>query len=709
MLPNNLVVKRECPPTTTDPPPTSSTQRETSTTQTARTETTEKITSGGITTPRTRTTATIASTETISPTVTTTTTEIINETGSTTTSSTTEITTPTERTTDPNFETTKIPVASPAPTERIDETSPVTSTISPTATDATAGINETIIPTETTTTTETINETRSTRTTSTTTSTTTTTSPAPSTTTIITAAENATTDYPCENPCECLCTLPESDSDSEPSSSSSSYVSNLSGSSSDYGSDDSSDDPDSIICVICASTGGANVTWDGLDIGRSQTPISCGKAIMAEYTPLVDALEREGDPQNVAKYKNGKLLARKLSHPWNVNLKGSDKRCQGTLVEGFKTVITSASCLLSANVSDTAWTATSGVLNEKQNVKVASIYVNESFTGPGSDIAVVVLQDSFQYTNSTNIACLPGPDIVIPDGTDCANLQTIMTVKSYESSTDKFYAYDNDPNPGSLPLGGGLLCNLGSEDEPAMALVGTLSTGCDESTGGCDSNGTVYANFPHYQESILNSLPTVAPGYRGPQPVEIPIKPKPVENDDVGETCGTPDVKPFFCKVKPVKPDGTEITDGDFKAYQLAALDRHNEYRLKHKNTDEMELDIDLCKEAEEYAKKVADLDAFEHETIDAGENAYVSIRPESPEIAANNSANSWYNEMLEYDYKDDFPKNFDDVGHFTQMLWRESTRLGVGSAIAKSGNTYFIARYMQRKSLTIPWVRIYN
>jgi hypothetical protein len=55
-------------------------------------------------------------------------------------------------------------------------------------------------------------------------------------------------------------------------------------------------------------------------------------------------------------------------------------------------------------------------------------------------------------------------------------------------------------------------------------------------------------------------------------------------------------------------------------------------------------------------------------------------------------AAASWYNEVKSYEFK---KGGFSmATGHFTQLVWKGSKKLGVGLAKSKSGKTYFVAEY---------------
>lgn len=147
----------------------------------------------------------------------------------------------------------------------------------------------------------------------------------------------------------------------------------------------------------------------------------------------------------------------------------------------------------------------------------------------------------------------------------------------------------------------------------------------------------------------------------------------------------------------------------DLEAFREAALAKHNEYRAKH-GVPLMELDERLNQSSQAWAEKLKQ-DAteavkqgkpipFNHSQRDTrpdegGENLYQDAsygmdRPDAATQAAK-AVDKWYNEIEVYDYsnpgemKSDAPpeKARFGIGHFTQVVWKDSTKLGCGSANA--------------------------
>jgi len=118
------------------------------------------------------------------------------------------------------------------------------------------------------------------------------------------------------------------------------------------------------------------------------------------------------------------------------------------------------------------------------------------------------------------------------------------------------------------------------------------------------------------------------------------------------------------------------------------ALNLHNDYRKKH-GADKLELDKDLCKVAQAWANTIAKKGNLAHSSNGYGENVYWdsgTINEGKVPVEA------WYAEMKDFDFdKVDHQRG---TGHFTQVVWKGSKRLGIAKAHDKDGSSYVVANY---------------
>ena len=154
-----------------------------------------------------------------------------------------------------------------------------------------------------------------------------------------------------------------------------------------------------------------------------------------------------------------------------------------------------------------------------------------------------------------------------------------------------------------------------------------------------------------------------------------------------------------------IKKNNIYVPDkNSLERFQRDGLKRHNYYRKYHQ-AGPMELTQKLNEYAQKYAETLAAKDIMQHSTHDArekiygdwtGENLYYywSSESDSP-INGAAAVDSWYDEIKDYDFKSGKSKNGGVVGHFTQLVWRDSTQLGIGVAKSAKNSIYVISIVM--------------
>ena len=144
--------------------------------------------------------------------------------------------------------------------------------------------------------------------------------------------------------------------------------------------------------------------------------------------------------------------------------------------------------------------------------------------------------------------------------------------------------------------------------------------------------------------------------------------------------------------------NNTSISQAALQKFRQDALVCHNTYRQMH-HAPPLVNDGELEKSAQDYAEKLAQSGIFVHsppaERNFAGENLY-----EDEDQALNDTilaekskevVDCFYDEIKDYDFKK--PELCMKSGHFTQVVWCGSTKLGIGIAVGKQG-TIVVARY---------------
>ncbi|KAL9975340.1 hypothetical protein ACROYT_G012493 [Oculina patagonica] len=109
-------------------------------------------------------------------------------------------------------------------------------------------------------------------------------------------------------------------------------------------------------------------------------------------------------------------------------------------------------------------------------------------------------------------------------------------------------------------------------------------------------------------------------------------------------------------------------------------LDSHNEYRRVH-NAPGMQLTSELNDDAQRYASKLARESLFKHDSKRGGEGENLGLRcgPGSDTERVKKVVDAWYKEVCQYNFNNGvFSRG---TGHFTQVVWKRSTQLGIGYA----------------------------
>tara|TARA_B100000959_G_C14716892_1_gene515246 strand:- start:158 stop:673 length:516 start_codon:yes stop_codon:yes gene_type:complete len=137
---------------------------------------------------------------------------------------------------------------------------------------------------------------------------------------------------------------------------------------------------------------------------------------------------------------------------------------------------------------------------------------------------------------------------------------------------------------------------------------------------------------------------------------------------------------------------------------EIMSLRVHNDAR-KDVGVNPLIWSAKLKKQALSYAVYLAKVNKFKHSNTKNGENmtmSYESITSNGhktyiyPEYPLNDAAIGWYNEIKNYRYSKvrRFRLSKKKIGHYTQMVWRNTREVGIASAISKDGKVYVVARY---------------
>ncbi|XP_053473575.1 Golgi-associated plant pathogenesis-related protein 1-like [Ictalurus furcatus] len=115
-------------------------------------------------------------------------------------------------------------------------------------------------------------------------------------------------------------------------------------------------------------------------------------------------------------------------------------------------------------------------------------------------------------------------------------------------------------------------------------------------------------------------------------------------------------------------------------------LQAHNEYRGQH-GAPPLTLNPNLNHSAQAWAENLLSIRTLKHSNTTHGENLYYKYSSPPKKITGRVAVDNWYNEIKKYDFKK--PGFSSGIGHFTQVVWKDSKELGVG--VATDGTTTFV------------------
>ncbi|KAF9873491.1 hypothetical protein CkaCkLH20_08950 [Colletotrichum karsti] len=132
-------------------------------------------------------------------------------------------------------------------------------------------------------------------------------------------------------------------------------------------------------------------------------------------------------------------------------------------------------------------------------------------------------------------------------------------------------------------------------------------------------------------------------------------------------------------------------SSGSIDADQQKALDAHNAARAEVGVSD-LVWDATLAANAQEWATHLTSVGSLTHsQTSGEGENLYMQSGGGAPNL---NAANAWLGEKSQYNGETISSTNYMSFGHYTQAVWKSTTKVGMAIATDSKGATYVVARY---------------
>jgi uncharacterized protein YkwD len=150
-------------------------------------------------------------------------------------------------------------------------------------------------------------------------------------------------------------------------------------------------------------------------------------------------------------------------------------------------------------------------------------------------------------------------------------------------------------------------------------------------------------------------------------------------------------LSPVICFCQEVTDTtGSELSTEDAQKI----LDHHNKARADL-HIPPLKWSVKLANYAQDWADSLASTDEceFKHRQDGLyGENIFMSGA--SPSFTPLSASMAWYAEKEKYSYSKIGEGNWQHTGHYTQMIWKNTTELGVGMATCANGNIIVVANY---------------
>jgi pathogenesis-related protein 1 len=126
------------------------------------------------------------------------------------------------------------------------------------------------------------------------------------------------------------------------------------------------------------------------------------------------------------------------------------------------------------------------------------------------------------------------------------------------------------------------------------------------------------------------------------------------------------------------------------------ALDFQNKVR-KDVSCPPLKWDIELAAYAQEWANYLSTQNncQIKHRGYDPSKNRGENIFWGSgKDYTTLDAAESWYSEINKYSNRIVTEQNYYSTGHYTQMVWKDTKKVGIGIAKCKDGSIIIVANY---------------
>ncbi|POS69674.1 hypothetical protein DHEL01_v211932 [Diaporthe helianthi] len=164
-------------------------------------------------------------------------------------------------------------------------------------------------------------------------------------------------------------------------------------------------------------------------------------------------------------------------------------------------------------------------------------------------------------------------------------------------------------------------------------------------------------------------------------------------------TGSTPSKTPPASDPAPGATSSSPTSNSSLSSDAQQALDAHNAAR-SDVGTAALVWDDVLASNAQEYGEMLVSQygssGTLEHSQIsDQGENLYWQ-GGSGDDIPMTNAANMWIGEKSEYNGEPISETNYMKFGHYTQVVWKSTSKVGIAAVSDGAGGFYVVGRYQE-------------